>query len=339
MLIYFRTRGGASQGWGNIVRLTTVIKFLNKKKIKTLVFFEGDRNIHNYFNKNKINCFRMKENISIIDEKKIYANFHKPDVFIIEMINCNYQRQILLKKHSKMLVVFDDILSHKYIADVVISMQNRKNKIIKSNKTKFVSSYNFFPYREDLINISKKKKTISPNLRKILVILGGGKYDVAFYKIAKAVKKLSFNPQVDMILGHSNYRRLRSSLKKINSKLNLIAGTDKVSRYLKNTDLAIVSGGYTKLEAAASKTPLFAICTQWHQIELSKSFKSFTGAPYLGHMTEISINDISRLIEKFKSSKLRKKLKTSFEKKIKTEGVKNIYNFIQNEFQKISHGK
>ena len=29
----------------------------------------------------------------------------------------------------------------------------------------------------------------------------------------------------------------------------------------------------------------------------------------------------------------------SFEKKIKTEGVKNIYNFIQNEFQKISHGK
>ena len=60
MLIYFRTRGGAPQGWGNIVRLTTVIKFLNKKKIKTLVFFEGDRNIHNYFNKNKINCFRMK---------------------------------------------------------------------------------------------------------------------------------------------------------------------------------------------------------------------------------------------------------------------------------------
>lgn len=335
MIIYFRTSGGKLHGWGNIIRLTTIIKFFNKKKIKTILFFEGDDKIENFLIKNKIKYFRLKNNISASEEESFYKKFYKPDIFFLEMIKPNLKRQSILKKYSKMLVVLDDVLKHKYCADLVISMQ-KKNNIKKSiflNKNlKFFNDYNLFPYRKDIIKLSKKRKIINKEIKEILVILGGGAYDTYFLKIAKALKKTSFNPKVKMILGHSNFDRLKSKIKKINPKIKLLGGQNYLSQYIQSADLAIVSGGYTKLEVAVTFTPLLIVCTQWHQIDLARSFNKYFGSPYLGQMSQISIKQIIKLIESVKPKTKRLKMSRTFREKLNHKGIEKLYSIVIKRF-------
>jgi len=66
---------------------------------------------------------------------------------------------------------------------------------------------------------------------------------------------------------------------------------------LASHDFAITSGGYLKIEAAATGTPALCIATQWHQIPLATEFARRAQAPFLGPMPYVSPAEIATSLE------------------------------------------
>ncbi len=143
--IYFRTRGGDRQGWGNVIRLLSIYNFFSKK-FKCLFIYEGNENVRRYIDKLNINSLKLKTNIKVFEEKKVIDKLKKSDFSIMEMLNCNFLRQKIYKDKSKKLIVIDDILKKKYCSDIVICGQKKYTKFSNLN---LKSGYKYFPLRDD----------------------------------------------------------------------------------------------------------------------------------------------------------------------------------------------
>ena len=57
----------------------------------------------------------------------------------------------------------------------------------------------------------------------------------------------------------------------------VLGGVDDMPDRLWNCDLAIVSAGYSKIEAAIMGTPALMMSVQWHQIPLAARFAPVSG--------------------------------------------------------------
>ena len=194
-------------------------------------------------------------------------------IFFLESLDLNLSIQKFYGSLSKKFVILDDLLDKNYCSDYLISCQNHTNtkNIIKTKNTKLLIGYKYFPFSDEIIKFSKKKIKIKEKVNSILVFLGGGEYEGAFIKILDAIKKFKFS-KITLIMGSSSSKELSKILTKKVRNLNLISKTKKIGELFKNHDISIVSGGYTKLEAAILGSPCSIIQTQWHQNEITKKF-------------------------------------------------------------------
>ena len=63
MLIFFRSKGGGTYGWGNVVRLSVIALYFHRIGAKVIFFFEGTEK-HKYIHKKKpIQIIKIKNNI------------------------------------------------------------------------------------------------------------------------------------------------------------------------------------------------------------------------------------------------------------------------------------
>ena len=330
--IYFRTRGGLTQGWGNIFRLSWFAGYCRSKGCNDITFFvEGPVEVCNYLISLDFLVVNLAEGITLEKEKKIFSQYKNSDLLIMEMLESHYERQLLLKNYTNKLVVFDDLLEHKYCSDLVFCGQNLPdygNKFISDSSTDFKIGYKYFMAKPEYKIFSKKQKEYSRNINNLLVIFGGGKYDLAYIKTAHAISKIH-NISVDIIIGYSPNQKLVDELEEILPCANILGGVDDVARRMWESDFMIVSAGYCKIEAALTKTPSLSIATQWHQIPLGEEFYRYCGMPYLGYMGFISVEHIRQSIMRYMTKESRVEMIEQF-KSIDANGMNRTYRAIQN---------
>ena len=329
MRIFFRCRGGKFHGWGNIVRLSNIAQYLFEKNKKIFFIYEGDVFVKKYLNNFKFKKIKLKEDINYLDEIKIINKIKKPDYTIMEMLDLNIDLQKFYNKISNKFVILDDILDKSYYSDYLISCQDHPTKIIenlnKLSKTIVKVNSNFFPFSKKILQISKKKQ--ENKKKNLLVFLGGGDYSSAYIKIAKALKKLKFKEST-FVLSKSNFNSLKKEINLIYPKIKLLNGTKNDGKVFYEHKIAIVSGGYTKFEAALFNLPLAMINTQWHQLELSKSFSQKTGCIDLGHYSRLTINDIIKTLQKLSNNQYRFKILKNYKKVVSPYGLDKILKII-----------
>ena len=295
--IYFRSRGGGRQGWGNIFRLITIYKIFSKRKYDCLFIYEGNKEVFNHLKKSKIKSLRLKENITLLQEKKVLSKLDIADATFIEMLDCNIKRQNIYKNISKKLIVYDDILKNKYSADLIICAQPKsKRKKIKN----LFSDYLYYPLTDKFKRYLLKKKKINRKLKKILVCLGGGSYNYAYSKFFKYFKKT--NLQVSFILGPENSQLYNFYKKKINN-FKFYEYTNNLPKHIFQSDLVISGGGYLKIETAYLKTPMITIPVQKHQLQLCKDFKNYCSIDYLPFAKNLNNINIQNSINKMSYKK------------------------------------
>ena len=74
MLIFFRSRGGGAYGWGNVIRLSIIALHFHKIGAKVIFFYEGSTKLNELLKKNPFQIIKLKNNIEISKEKKIFIN-------------------------------------------------------------------------------------------------------------------------------------------------------------------------------------------------------------------------------------------------------------------------
>jgi spore coat polysaccharide biosynthesis predicted glycosyltransferase SpsG len=317
--IYFRTRGGSRQGWGNIYRLLLIYDFL-KKKNKLLFIFEGNKEVSEFLKKKKIQFLRLKEGISIDEEKKIIFRLDKPNVTILEMLDCKYSRQKIYKNISKKLLVLDDVLKNKYCADLLVCAQKTYDK------KKYINSligYDYYPLRKEFKKFINKQKIIQKKISNILICLGGSSYITAYKKLIEYFRTKNFN--VTFVFGNEKSKIIKDELKI--QKFNSLKTTNNLAKLIFYSDLAIVGGGYTKIEAAYMNTPMVVFPVQQHQQKLVENFKKFCSVPFLPLPKNTRSQDIEKIIN-FYNYKKRKKIYKILHKKFQNNKFDEILNYI-----------
>jgi len=296
-----RTRCGDEQGWGNFFRLTWVtralIEHFSIDKSKIDFYVETKKHNIDFIRDFDFQFVFLEPGLKSEREEQLLAN-KQYDLCLIELMYCDLDVQLIYKKHSGMVVVFDDLVDSVYSADVVISGQSFDGPSFYAagdGEPRFYMGYEYF-----LLNPAfKKYKTYSLRRKKnkpekLLVAIGDDQYLPAHLKILDALShfsELEINYLVK-IKSDSGYFSQRMSREKNKTFFTHIQSTKDIAGLLEKADLAIVSGGYTKLEAAITNTPAIVLPTQYHQVKLTEKYAEVTRLPVLKHMSEVVEDDI-----------------------------------------------
>ncbi len=330
--IYFRSRGGSSQGWGNIFRLVSFAAYCRQKEQYSIIFLvEGPKEVSDYIKRHGFRVVELPEDISLAEESKVFSCYPKSDIIIVEMLDCNYLRQRMLKEHCSKLVVFDDLLDHIYCADFVVcgqALPDYGNKEVSDPSTQFFLGFDYFLCRPEFIPFTSKTRNYSESIKNVLISLGGGRYDVAYLKVAHALKEFKETINPTFILGYAPHDRIREEIKKILPSAIVYGGIGKIEEIFWQSDLAIVSGGYNKIEAAITATPALIIAVQWHQIPLACEFSKKTRMPYIGYMSYITLDEIKNQIKNLMPLKMRQEIGNISRNVVDGHGFERVYSII-----------
>ena len=187
-----------------------------------------------------------------------------------------YSKKIinLLKVRYKKIIIFDELKKLNNLEllrskDIVIRAQLIANKKNVKSKCILLNGLNYFV-------INKKSSELKKNYRKkidIMVMLGGGTGYLKYYmKIDKTINKLNLKlNKVLFVMGH------QSSSKEINkisslSNFKVVQFVNDPINLMLQSKIGIMSGGYSKYEAAYSKLPSLIVPVKNHQFLISKEF-------------------------------------------------------------------
>ena len=333
MQLSFRTRGGPIHGWGNVYRLAAFASYC-QSRLQTQIRFvvEGPPEVHRFLSERGFEVIQLPEDVSVQDEAQAWTQLGPSDAIIMEMLEVTWARQEMLRAHAAKLVVFDDLCDHAYCADLVVCGQvlpSTANKDLSASHTQFLMGLDYFLCRPEFLDWQNTQRTHEEVCRRILVTLGGGRYDVGFQKVALALAP--WTPQlteVTFVLGPANLERLGPKIQSLLPMATVLGGVDDMPSRLWNCDLAIVSAGYSKIEAAIMGTPALMMSVQWHQIPLAASFAPLSGIPDLGYMSYVSVDNIQQAMRGLASKEAREIQSNQARQSVDGWGFKRVFQAI-----------
>lgn len=307
MRLGFRTRGGPTQGWGNIFRLASFALYCQGKgDVQSVFFAEGPPEVASYLEAQGFEVVMLTEDITPAEEDEILAQHEPVEIFFAEMLDITSERQTVLRKHAERLVVFDDLCDHIYNAHLVVSGQDlpsHANRTLSHPMTEFLVGYDYFLCRPEFVPFAKRARQHSERVDHVLVTLGGGAYGVGYLKAALALAQL--NLRATFILGFADHGDLAERILTILPHAEILRGVNDMEQLLWDCDLVIGSAGYTKLEAALTQTPCLMMSVQWHQIPLAEAYAKRTGTPDLGYMSYVEPEKLATELKAMESVTVR----------------------------------
>lgn len=184
--------------------------------------------------------------------------------------------------------------------------------------------------------VETKPREISGTVKKISVMFGGADPGNLTLKTLGALSKVSSNFSVDIILGgvSSFGEEVRVFLKKFSKPYRLytdIRDDDLLVSLIKNSDLAVVSGGYTLAEFMSLGVPCVALSQ--NRIEEKKIYSSFPGGSFLnlGRGNKVSARRIKSEVEQLiHDHSLRKTISARARKVVDGKGIERIFAILKN---------
>lgn len=285
--IHFRTRAGPRHGYGNVYRLLGLAERFRALGIPTIRFLlEGPGEAASVLRGRGFDVVALPEDLAPSLEARILAREWEADVCIAEMLDLDLERQAALRRTAGRLVILDDLLDQRYDADLVVcgqDMARDADAVERTSRTRLLTGYRHFLLPERFLARRKAAESQPETVRRLLVAFGGGRYDLAWIKAARAIAGLEAEIDTTFVLGPAARSELGEEIRALVPTARILAEGDLPSEFSR-CDLAVTSAGYLKIEAAATGTPCLQIATQWHQIPLGERFAERVGAPYLGVM-------------------------------------------------------
>ncbi|MEK7080450.1 MAG: DUF354 domain-containing protein [Patescibacteria group bacterium] len=231
--------------------------------------------------KRRINCdilFLMKDYSDVRKEVlkhgcKIESRFPKGlvDIFITSVPNVSQKYLAKVKERARLVVVMDDSARTQYSADIVVksSLAPELNKFSQKSKSKFLIGPDYMMLNKEFQRLNLRKKKINPEIKSILITMGGSDVNNLTPKIMEALDKLT-NIKKTVIVGPVFEKKAKL---KTNNGYNLKYGVSNMAELMFSSDLAIVGGGTTLYELACVGTPGIVLCQTNFQLLVAKCFE------------------------------------------------------------------
>lgn len=287
MRVAMRTRGGPSQGWGNVYRLAAVAAALAARGHDIVtILAEGPPEVAEVLRRRGFPAQILADGLTTEAEAAILAEMPPAELCVAEMLDIKPARQRLLRCAWPRLVIFDDLLDQRYDADLVVCGQDLPgygNQGLSVPGCRFLTGYRYFMAPTAIAAHAGTPARAPAHPHRLLVTLGGGDYHLAYVKIAQAIRALPHPVAATFVLGPAAAPQAMAEIAAILPTAAILGGVDAMDSLYVAHDTAVVSAGYSKLEAAIMGVPAISLATQWHQIPLGETFAARTGLPFAGY--------------------------------------------------------
>lgn len=246
-------------GGGHFKRCSNLALKLKKHGAEVL-FIANKNNIIKKFAKEKnIQIFSLENKKNYLKNKEIIAVLRKIenlDLVIIDDYKSSNREEKLFSKHSKKILVIDDLNKNKHYCDYYLnyspSIKKENVKLIKNNTITYLGLDYFI-----LDDVYKTKEIkINKNIKNILIFLSYTDHRNLTGKLLKIFSQKKFDKyQFHIVLG-INKENLFNNYKKKNFKFYY--GVKNLYDLLKKMDLALGSGGTNLWERFFMQIPSIA---------------------------------------------------------------------------------
>jgi spore coat polysaccharide biosynthesis predicted glycosyltransferase SpsG len=135
--------------------------------------------------------------------------------------------------------------------------------------------------RPEIARLAGRPRSLAPRGRRLLVCLGGGAWPSESDALLDALAGTTFEVRATF-----------------DSDRPEAVPPDTLAEQLEWADVAIVSGGVVKYEAAAAGLPMVVAAVVPHQAIVARAFAAETGAPFGGSLSDVQPSELVALVER-----------------------------------------
>jgi spore coat polysaccharide biosynthesis predicted glycosyltransferase SpsG len=219
---------------------------------------------------------------------------------------CNTQMAADLDQYSAYLdklgrcvdcmVVIDDLTQIRFSASLVVNPNYGidPNAYRVAPNTKLLLGPEFALFNKAFRMAAVAPKVLKNRVENVLVSMGAGR-DI-HGAVAKVLTALSSLPDNDLLtlrlvtgLDTSAHERYKNTLSTYKGRYTILANVRNMPELFTWADIAVVSGGLSKYEAALTGTPSLVIAQTEHEVDWMDKFESAETADYVGYAKDISV--------------------------------------------------
>jgi spore coat polysaccharide biosynthesis predicted glycosyltransferase SpsG len=317
-------------GSGHFQRQCSLIEYLDKKKIKALLFLRSNSKITKISNK-KFNCIKSLKKKIILK----YAKLIKPELIIIDVFQKDFSKFKYLKNISKTVQVVSDIgLTYSKFANFVIKFGeniNKKKMIIKKNNYTEFSGRDFIWFRNEFNKLKIKK--ISKRYFDILICNGGTDFKNITLKEMYNLEKIKENFNIAIVL--TNFYKFKKKIikfaKESKHHYKILLNTTKISSVMNNSKLALMNGGNIRYELCKTGTPFIAVSFNNNQKKFTTPLSNFGICKNYDFKYLDNFQKFNRLVYRLlNNKKLLVKNSSKMTKLFNHQGRQRLVNILEN---------
>lgn len=255
----------------------------------------------------------------------------EPNIIINDVLDTSTEyMQLLRDKTTARVVNFEDVGDGRQLADVVINALYDTTSIGKHNHV-FVGE-DYVCLRDEFL--AAKLTVFKTEIKKIILLFGGTDPGNLSGRILHWVAA-SIPAEVEIILivgpGNPNIQDIRTEASSLGRRIEIVAGTGVLTKYIREADLAITSGGRTVFELGSQGVPMLVI--NQNQRETQHHFANNTlGVVNLGLASNLNKEVFtSTLNEMLQSSLLRLKMRKALLSVDWKNGIERTWRLILDE--------
>lgn len=281
--IFIRVDGGNEEGlgMGHVFRCLNFALFLKKKEFNVVFILKKYPKAGGFIRKQGFALISLRKDIKEANELKrilLLMRSLRPKLFIADIREISNEYIETISKEKCYFVYFDDLGRTDLKPDMLINPSPCKSFQRYSNST---STAYLLGLKYHILNnrrIFKKRQFRVRRIAKNIVFsFGGSDPKDCSYKIIKLIKYLPADINYTFILGPT-YRkkdRLFKYLKNPAIKMHKVITKENINNLInifKSSDIAVISGGDTLVEALFSGIPSIVIPTIWYEDAIAKEF-------------------------------------------------------------------
>ena len=333
--VVFRIKGGKNYGWGHVVRMTVLADFIRNKFNNTKINFvvEGSKGVIEYIRQRGFGVYEIPFDLNSSKEEPWWPFEESVSLIIIDLVRVTDSMAKFLKSKCAKLVIFGDIRIRYPFADILVCPQVLEPHRNEEKIDQIVlNGPEYFILDKEYLFFHKKHKRILPQVKSLLICLGGSTHMRGYSKLAQALLPIEWMFEtIDFIIGFEIDIGLEAHLHKSLPKANFIKSESGLSRRLYESDIAIIAGGFIKYELAAVGTPGIIVSITDHQHELSVMFSAKKAAEYIGLLPELTAEQISRAVTELSSnSSLRTEMSFAGKQLVDCLALERLTPFLMN---------
>lgn len=318
------------EGWGHIMRGVAIRSFLKAENISCRLVCEVDRALGEsivQYVKPPVELLP----IGTFSDDALMAT----DLRIVDRYHYDPIQLGRLAKISARLLVFDELQKISFETsfrekDTIVRAQlvESPRKLPAGVRCQVLNGLKYFVLNRPY-NRSRVKNTLQPH--GVLVMLGGGDGQMSVYNqiaealISMGVPKVS---NVTFILGPGASEADINMLAQRSDAFSVVGYEADPLTLMSQSRLGVMSGGYSKYEAAYCGLPSIMVAVHEHQEGIARAFAAIGGSRYAGpaHDPETFVRAANWIVEMLRDDQMCRNVASRSSELIDGEGMRRIWD-------------